>query len=306
MGKLLSGAAVAQYQEKGYYFPVRVLSPEEAAGYRGRLESYEAETGGPLKSEMKHKTHLLFRWAADMVRLPKLLDAIEDLIGPDILCWSTTFFIKEANSPAYISYHQDLTYWGLDPADVVTAWIALSPATLESGAMRFLPGSHTTEVLPHKDTFAKDNLLTRGQEVDVEVDESKLVDILLQPGEMSLHHVKLVHGSMPNRSADRRIGFAVRYIPPSVRQVAGAADSAMLVRGEDRHGNFELEDPPAFDLDPASVARHQAITARQQAILYRGTDIAQYRESVRMFPRQPFSVTLRESGGSGISACRGP
>ena len=138
----------------------------------------DAETGAPIRSEMKHKTHLLFRWAADLARNSRVLDAVEDLIGPDILCWSTTFFIKEAHSPSFISYHQDLTYWGLDPADVVTAWVALAPATIESGAMRFLPGSHTTEVLPHKDTFNKDNLLTRGQEVAVEVDESKLVDIV--------------------------------------------------------------------------------------------------------------------------------
>jgi len=275
--KLLSEAAVRQYNEQGYYFPVRVLTTGEAADYRGKLESYEAESGGPLKSEMKHKTHLIFKWAYDLVRLPKILDAIEDLIGPNVLCWSSTFFIKEAQSPAYISYHQDLTYWGLDPADIVTAWVALAPATLESGAMKFLPGSHTTEILPHKDTFAKDNLLTRGQEVAVEVDEGKLVDVLLQPGEMSLHHVKLVHGSMPNKSDDRRIGFAVRYVPSYVRQVAGPKDSAILVRGSDTNGNFEPEEPPAYDLDPAAVARHQAIMARQQQILYRGTDAKGFR-----------------------------
>ena len=277
MPKVLSEAAVRQYSERGYYFPVRVLTPGEAANYRSKLETYETETGGPLKSEMKHKTHLIFKWAYELVRLPKILDAVEDLIGPNILCWSSTFFIKEAQSPAYISYHQDLTYWGLDPADIVTAWVALAPATLESGAMKFLPGSHTTEILPHKDTFAKDNLLTRGQEVAVEVDEGKLVDVLLQPGEMSLHHVKLVHGSMPNKSDDRRIGFAVRYVPSYVRQVAGPKDSAILVRGSDANGNFEPEEPPAYDLDPAAVARHQAIMARQQQILYRGTDAKTFR-----------------------------
>ncbi len=277
MPKLLSEAAVRQYHEQGYHLPVRVMTAEQAAAYRGRLERFEADTGGPLKSEMKHKTHLIFKWVDELVRLPTVLDAVEDLIGPDILCWSSTFFIKEAHSPAYISYHQDLTYWGLDPADIVTAWIALAPATIESGAMKFLPASHTTAILPHKDTFAQDNLLTRGQEVAVEVDEGKLVDALLQPGEMSLHHVKLVHGSMPNRSDDRRIGFAVRYVPSYVRQVAGPKDSAILVRGSDPDGNFEPEEPPAFDLDPEAVTRHQAIMARQQQILYRGTDTKTFR-----------------------------
>lgn len=268
MPKLLTDRAIRQFAEQGYTLPVRAISEAEAADCRARLEAHEAASG-PLPKQMTQKPHLLFRWAADLARHPRVLDAVEDLIGPDILCWASTFFIKEPHSPSFISYHQDLTYWGLDPADVVTAWIALAPATIESGAMRFLPGSHTTDVLPHVDTFQPDNLLTRGQEVAVAVDESRLVDAVLAPGEMSLHHVKLVHGSMPNRSADRRIGFAVRYIPPTVRQVAGAQDSAMLVRGRDRFGHFEPEEPPEFDMAPAAVARHAAITTRKQAILYR-------------------------------------
>ena len=270
MGKLLSEAAVRQFKEQGYCFPVPVLSPAEAADYRRQLETYEDRAS---ESQLRTKPHLLFRWGADLARHPKVLDAVEDLIGPNILCWSTSFFIKEPASRTFISYHQDLTYWGLDPDDILTAWIALSPATVESGAMRFLPGSHKTEVLPHKDTFDQNNLLSRGQEVAVEVDEKDLVDVLLQPGEMSLHHVKLVHGSMPNRSTDRRIGFAIRYVPPYVRQTAGPKDSAMLVRGEDRFGNFELEQAPEQDLDPAAIARYQEVVERQRAILYRGTEV---------------------------------
>jgi hypothetical protein len=118
-------------------------------------------------------------------------------------------------------------------------------------------------------------MLSRGQEIAVEVDEAKAVDVVLQPGEMSLHHVKLFHGSNPNRSHGRRIGFAVRYVPTYVRQTAGAAgirDSAMLVRGVDGYGNFEHESPPAADLDPAAVAQHQAVCERQAQILFRGTD----------------------------------
>ena len=122
------------------------------------------------------------------------------MIGPDILCWSSTFFIKEAHDPGFVSWHQDSTYWGLDPADIVTAWVALSESMAENGAMRVIPDTQTLEQIAHRDTFAADNLLTRGQEIAVEVDETKAVMLELQPGEMSLHHVRLIHGSDPNPS----------------------------------------------------------------------------------------------------------
>jgi ectoine hydroxylase-related dioxygenase (phytanoyl-CoA dioxygenase family) len=132
-------------------------------------------------------------------------------------------------------------------------------------------------VVPHTETFAAQNLLSRGQEVQVEVDEAAAADLVLQPGEMSLHHVKLIHGSNPNRSDDRRIGYAIRYIPASVRQTAGAEDSAMLVRGVDRYRHFIPEHPPAADLDDAALAEHDAVLARQHRILYRGTHLQDYR-----------------------------
>jgi non-haem Fe2+, alpha-ketoglutarate-dependent halogenase len=272
MPKLLTEQAVRHYREQGYFAPVPILSADEAQAFRVKLEAYEAKSGEPLKAEMKHKPHLLFRWAAELVRHPRLLDAIEDVIGPDILCWSSTFFAKEARDPGFVSWHQDLTYWGLDPADVVTAWIALSPSTGESGAMRVAPGTHTMDVVEHRDTFDPDNMLTRGQEAAVEVEESRAVTLELMPGEVSLHHVKLVHGSQPNRSDDRRIGFAVRYIPTAVRQVVGTADSASLVRGTDRFHNFEPEPEPQADLEPDLVALHAEIVSRQMQVLYRGTD----------------------------------
>ena len=167
MGKMLSSDAVKQYHDNGYYFPVRVMSREKALSYRAQLEFYEARSGGPLQSNIRHKVHLLFRWANELVRTPYVLDAVEDVIGPNILCWTTSFFIKEANNPAFVSWHQDSTYWGLDPPEVITAWVALSDAPIESGAMKFLPGSHKREQLEHRDTFHKENLLTRGQEIVV-------------------------------------------------------------------------------------------------------------------------------------------
>ena len=125
-----------------------------------------------------------------------------------------------AADPAFVSWHQDSTYWGLSTPDVVTAWVAFTPATEANGAMEYIPGSHKLDQIPHRDTFAKHNLLTRGQEVMVEVDHSRRRIITLRPGEMSLHHVRLVHGSPPSPSNDRRIGFAIRYIPTTVAQLA--------------------------------------------------------------------------------------
>ena len=274
---MLTQAQIDQFHERGFLSPIRVMPAEEALEYRRRLERFEAGTGGPLGGELRHKTHLLFPWLADLVRDPRILDAVADLYGPDLLCWTTNFFIKEEESPAFVSWHQDSTYWGLSRPDVVTAWVAFTPATSANGAMQVIPGSHRLDQIPHRDTFAKHNLLTRGQEVAVEVEESKAVRLDLEPGEMSLHHVRLVHGSPPNNSADRRIGFAIRYIPTSVRQLEGE-DSATLVRGEDRFGHFEFEPRPVSDLHPEMLALHKKITERNARILYRGTGVENYND----------------------------
>ena len=275
MPKILTEAQIDQFWRDGCVFPVRVMPEAEALAIRRRLETFESENGGPLKGALRHKSHLLFTWLGDLVRNNRIVDAIEDLYGPNLLCWTTNFFIKEADNPAFVSWHQDSTYWGLDKPDVVTAWVALTPSNKANGAMKFIPGSHTRDQIPHRDTFAKNNLLTRGQEVAVEVDESKAVAITLEPGEISLHHVRLVHGSPPNPSHDRRIGFAIRYIPTTVAQIAGE-DSATLVRGADTHRHFELEPRPTRDMDPEFVALHQTITERNAQILYRGTQVKSY------------------------------
>ncbi|MDH3665019.1 MAG: phytanoyl-CoA dioxygenase family protein [Alphaproteobacteria bacterium] len=266
----LSERQVQHYQDLGYVSPVPVLSHDEVASYRARLEAIEAR-GASEAGYLRSKPHLLYTCFDELIRHPKILDAVEGVIGPNILCWSANFFTKEAKTTNFISWHQDLTYWGLDPADIVTAWVALSPATVESGCMRFVPGSHKMEIVPHRDTFAEDNMLSRGQEVQVEVDEDEAVDIVLQPGEMSLHHVKLIHGSFANHSDDRRIGFAIRYMPTHVRQIVGEKDSAVLVRGVDVEGNFEHEVPPSADLTKTSLAQYAAIMKRQEAVLFRGT-----------------------------------
>ena len=277
MPKLLTQRQIDQYWSDGCVFPIRVMSAADAREFRRRLEAFETAHDGPLRGDLRHKSHLLFAWLGDLVRSSSMLDAIEDLYGPDLLCWTTNFFIKEANNPAFVSWHQDSTYWGLNKPDVVTAWVAFTPSNTENGAMEYIPGSHTSDQIPHRDTFAKNNLLTRGQEVAVDVDKSKAVSIPLEPGEISLHHVRLVHGSPPNPTNDRRIGFAIRYIPTSVSQIAGE-DSATLVRGTDTFHHFELEPRPTRDMEPEFVALHKRIAERNAQILYRGTDVKSYND----------------------------
>ena len=277
MAKLLTAAQIEQFRRDGYVSPVRVMSEDAATAIRVKLEDFERRTGGPLRGDLRHKTHLLFPWLADLVRHDRILDAIEDLYGPDLLCWITNFFIKEGESESFVSWHQDSTYWGLSKPDVVTAWVALSASTTANGAMEVMPGTHLMDQVPHRDTFDKHNLLTRGQEVAVDVDPSKAVALELRPGEMSLHHVRLVHGSAPNPAKERRIGFAIRYIPTSVYQLHGE-DSATLVRGTDRVRKFEHEPYPSAEMAPEALALHKSIAERAAKILYRGTAVKSFNE----------------------------
>jgi phytanoyl-CoA dioxygenase PhyH len=274
--KLLSAASLERYRRDGFFFPIPVLTPAEAREYRRRLEAVETAHGGALTGEIRHKPHLLFTWLAELVRRPAILDAVQDVLGPDLLVWSSSFFIKNGGDAAFVSWHQDATYWGLSEPDVLTAWVAFTEATVDNGAMRMVPGSHG-EQLAHRDTFAANNLLSRGQEIAVAVDETRGVDIVLRAGEMSLHHVRMVHGSPPNRSSDRRIGFAIRYVPPRVKPLAGAVDGAMLVRGVDDYRHFAPEHPPAADLAPEARAHHAESVARSAKILYRGTGVERFR-----------------------------
>jgi len=270
--KLLSRSQVEAFRRNGYYFPVRVISVAEAEDYRHKLEDFEFEHGLIMKTPYRTKPHMVFRWVNGLIRNPRILDAVEDLLGPNLLVWGTSFFIKEPNDPAYVSWHQDSTYWGLSHPDIVTAWVALSVSDLPNGAMRVVPGTHLRDQMPHRDTFAANNLLTRGQEVAVEVAGDKAVDLTLEPGEMSLHHVRIVHGSEPNRAPYRRIGLAIRYVPTYVRQTAGPRDYATLVRGRDDYHHFDYEPEPRADLGAREIADHRRVTEEANKILYRGTD----------------------------------
>ncbi len=272
MAGSLSAADVAAYERDGILFPIRVMSEDEAAGAASALARMEAREGGHIAKRRNQKLHMLAPWLCDIVRSPAVLDTVESLIGPDILCWNGGFFTKNAGDGAFISWHQDSTYWGLSHPDVVTAWIAFTPSTPESGCMQVIPGTQTIDQVPHRDTFAPGNLLSRGQEIAVEVDRSRAVDVVLRPGEMSLHHVRLFHGSEANRSSQRRIGYAIRYIPTYVRQMSGPRTTAFLVRGEDRHGHFDPEPVPRGEYDAAAVAAHAESLDRLDRVLYAGAD----------------------------------
>jgi ectoine hydroxylase-related dioxygenase (phytanoyl-CoA dioxygenase family) len=270
MPKRLSQAQVDGYGEDGFVSPVPALDAHEASAYRRRFEDYERANGGWYTLSKGQKLHLLQTWVSELVHDERILDAVEDVLDENIFCWGTSLFVEDAGDPGYVSWHQDSTYWGLDKPDVVSARIALSPSNRESGCMKMIPESQRLHQMPHRDTLAADNLLTRGQEIAVEVDEDEAVYLELAPGEISLHNAKTVHGSESNRSRDPRIGVAMRFIAPHVRQVIGERDSALLVRGTDEHGNFIHEKPPRADMDADALAEHARIMALRQSILYDG------------------------------------
>jgi ectoine hydroxylase-related dioxygenase (phytanoyl-CoA dioxygenase family) len=263
----------ATYDRDGFYFPIRVMSETQAAAYRADLERAEAMVVGREDGRrfFREYANVALGFADEICRSPAVTDPVAALLGDDLLVMACSFFIKEPKTTSYVSWHQDLHYWGLEGDDEVTAWVALSPATAESGCMRFVAGSHR-EIVDHRDTFHQDNLLTRGQEIAVEVDESDAVDVVLRPGEMSLHHGRVFHASSRNRSDDRRIGLAIRFVPARMKQMAGASlCAATLVRGEDRYGHFHLVEGGSGLLSEADVARHQEVSDRRKRVLMRDT-----------------------------------
>lgn len=266
----LSRVEVEQFHKDGYVFPVDVLSAGEVANIRGQVEAEEAKHGGKLLPSQRSKGHLLFKWLDNLIRDPRVLDPVEQLIGPNILCWNTLFWIKEADHKSFVGWHQDTKYWGLSSDKVVTAWMALSPASIEAGCMKVLPGSHIGDVLEHDENYNADNMLTRGQELSVEPREEDAVYMPLQPGQMSIHNYRIAHASGPNNAPDRRIGVSMHYMPPETEQIVGSWDSAALVRGEDSCGHFEPTPVPAHDFDETAVAFHERAAQAFREVLYHG------------------------------------
>jgi non-heme Fe2+,alpha-ketoglutarate-dependent halogenase len=265
----LNAEQIAQYRRDGYVCPVQVMPADEAAGLRAKLEAFEDTQGGSLEPGQRSRAFLLFKWLDDLIRDARVLDPIEQLIGPDILCWSTIFWIKDAGSKSFVSWHQDNTYWGLSSRNVVTAWFAISDASVEAGCMKVMPGTHRGETLAHEDTYDADNMLTRGQSIRG-LDEARAASMPLCAGELSLHNYCLAHGSGPNLSGDRRIGVSMHFMPPDTKQVVGAWDCAALVRGSDRFRHFAHTPVPARDFDPEAVAFHARASGALREVLYAG------------------------------------
>lgn len=266
MPNILSQPEVDAYHADGYHFPVQVLNEAQALHYRSLLEELE-DAYGEKAPALRTDLHLLKHWAFDLVTDARILDPVEDVLGPNILCWSLNWFIKEANDGKFVTLHQDSNYWGLYPYDVATAWLALSDASLATGPMKFLPGSHLAADYEHEDTFEKSNLLSRGQKIIADLDEDSLVPAPLKAGEMSLHHVRIAHGSDPNRTDDRRIGMVIRYAATHVKQTK-LRDTAVLVRGEDHYGHFDLLPRPETEMGEVEMARHHDAVARLQRVIH--------------------------------------
>jgi hypothetical protein len=276
-------SVIAAYEKDGYYFPYDLLSETEAAALLADLEAAEIEVGADrtrLSLLRSYPSQLLPSYAG-LIRHPRLIEAASQIIGRDLLVWSCGFFIKEAGSKSFVSWHQDLNYWGLDGEDEVTAWVALTPATVETGCMRFVPGSHLKRDVPHVDKFAPDNLLTRGQELAVEVDEASAVNVLLRAGQASFHHGHIFHASGPNTTNARRVGVAIRYVAPSMKQVSGDRLLVSHVSGEDRYGNFEHMPAPAGRLLAEDWDRTRRNAEMKREILYKGVKSELVKENRR-------------------------
>ena len=260
------------YRSDGYVSPLRVMSADLAFEYRMKLESIQSMYSDDAAATgiLTWSASIVLPFVGEIMCSPSLVDPVKAILGDDVLLMAASFFIKEPNSPAFISWHQDLTYWGYEDVSEVTAWVALTEASKENGCMWFVPGSHKQELVDHQDTFEEANLLSRGQNITAHVDEAEAVAITLQPGEMSLHHGHMFHSSKPNTSRDRRIGLALRYVSPSMSQVSGQRPFAHLVAGSDRYGHFQLLDLPAEVMADGDVEKARQAMAMHEETNYEG------------------------------------
>ena len=254
---------VDHFASNGIAFPVKALPPSRADDLLDHYREVQTHFGGRIPAKRNHKIHLLSPLFFDLVSCPEITAPVQSILGPDILCWGSSFFAKEGGDPGFVSWHQDATYWGLSSNDIVTAWIALTPSMTTNGCLRVVAGSHRLPIQSHIETDAPENLLSRGQEIAVEVNEQDAVEVELQPGEMSLHHALIIHGSKPNTSTVPRIGLALRYIATSVSQTgfkAGATPAA----GSDEYEHFHVETRPRLALSEGAFEEHDKALAAQQ------------------------------------------
>lgn len=260
------------FRRDGFIAGVRVIEADDAAAVLGKIDAFARTHSGhlPVAEMFRTGSHLVMRAVDDMVRHPRVLDVVRQLLGDDLIVWDSDVFIKEAHSQGYVSWHQDLRYWGVDFHDAVTAWIALTDATGAMGCMRFLPGSHRAGLVDHEDTFETDNLLTRGQNVRWEIDEGETRLGELKAGQMSVHHGLTMHASEPNRSADRRVGLVARFATPAMRPVVIERDYAQLVCGEDAFGHYTPVPRPRADASPEAVALWRKVAGERAGAYFSG------------------------------------
>ena len=266
--KALTQEQADYYRNNGFLFPLPGLTPEEVAVCLAGLERLETELGSAVaEADVKWRSHAYAHspWFNALIRHPRILDAVEDVIGPDILVWTSTFFIKEAHSETFAAWHQDGTYFGLQPKEQVCAWVALTDATREAGCMEHLSSKGAPRQLRHAPLGLRNSINRAGQTIMEPFDKSNPVAMALPAGSFSLHHELSVHRSAPNGAAHRRVGIGLNYVPTHVRVDGPVRCCAMLVRGEDRYGHFDLIDPPAAERDEAALAVHQLVSDRYRA-----------------------------------------
>jgi len=268
MPKHLTQQQVTDYHEQGFISPIDIMTEDDALRYKEKLEQAEQQYPEQIHAENRNNAHLSFTFLDELAHHPIVLDVVEDLLGDHFSLWASVLFIKEANSSHFVSWHQDATYMGMNNNTYLSPWIALTPSNLETGCMSMIPGSHKQHIVNHEDTYAHDNILTRGQRVR-DVDESAAVNLILKPGQMSVHHCEVIHGSQPNKSQNRRIGFALQsYMQHNVRQIIGE-NHWMHCRGEKR-ADPDLKEihRPQFDLDPIAQSDREAANRNYANILY--------------------------------------
>ena len=267
MPKRLSGAERRSFFETGYCGPLRALSAGEAQHYRAELERFERRW--PEDRHMLDQgASLLCPWTDEFIRRPGLLDPMEDLLGPNLLVWGVSLRLKEGDGRTFAGWHQDTAYCDIKPIVVIAA-LALSDCGEGAGCLRVIPGSQRGALLPHREHFGTDSLLTREQQIDAPVDEAAAVSLPLAAGEAVFFNNAICHSSGPNRSDDRRIVFLIEYVPTHAWQHE-PRQSAMLVRGVDRFHNFDVDPRPVEEMSPAARTAWRRKVEVQAEVLYRG------------------------------------
>lgn len=232
--------ALSNFDANGIAFPIQVLDAGELRAVQAEYARLVEAHDGPLTRA--DRLHLIHGWAYDLTTHPRVVDAVASLLGDDVIVWGTLLLCKPPHDEEFVAWHQDSAYAGyLAKAQAVSAWLALNDSTIESGCMRVVPGSHRTK-LQHVEAHRPLNMLSHGQEIEVDVDESRAVDVELRAGQMSIHHIDIVHGSNANRSSGWRSGFIIRYTTP---QIAECSIPLTVARGRGAAHLNTLHERPA-------------------------------------------------------------